>query len=557
MNRILQVNIRMAHLMLAVLALFAYLVIFIPFFLQIAGDAQVHLAVAERFVEGHPFTYNADEVVVASTSPFWTLMLVALMMMSGSAAVLFLKILCSTIYFLIALLLWHVAGRYFSVRQRFARLLLVLWLFCVPVLANALSGLENILSAFQVLSSLVLAAGCARSAKQSVAGGAAMGLLLGWALLTRPDGGALCLLVFALYFLYRMVVLRGWLDGIAGVAVCAVFAVLVLYPWYLYQYKITGRVFTDSSLARMYAGRRASITLIPGCLYFHPKALVTLLLFFTPLSLGVVYWVVTLCRIYLSERTDWREHVGRHLIEYLSMAVILAGIAFYTFVVGADHFGRYFLVVFPPFFVAGIRGLDLAELRSRSRIGETTRTMIILLAAGYMLAGSGIDYYRRIIRIKGYGGNLVRVMHADKQREEYTDRLLTHLNCPLTNTARVAVTEVQLRHYVDERIVVLSLDGRTSGKILEYIDPETGMPRFDDYLEAVRPDFVQLGQWSQGQNWFHYLLGYEVPDNRIGQWEMMVKNMKPGDSFVWNGRCVVYVQPDWLHIDWNEKAGPK
>lgn len=47
-----------------------------PFALNLAGDAQVHLAIAESFARGHPFQYNpGGERVVASTSPFWTMLL--------------------------------------------------------------------------------------------------------------------------------------------------------------------------------------------------------------------------------------------------------------------------------------------------------------------------------------------------------------------------------------------------------------------------------------------------------------------------------------------------
>ena len=54
----------------------------------------------------------------------------------------------------------------------------------------------------------------------------------------------------------------------------------------------------------------------------------------------------------------------------------------------------------------------------------------------------------------------------------------------------IAVTEVQLRYYLDERVDVLSLDGRTSADILTYTNPTTGVPDFPAYFEAVQPDYV-------------------------------------------------------------------
>ena len=50
--------------------LLAVLLISTPFWLTLAGDAQVHLAIAEQFAAGQPFRYNpGGELVVASTSP--------------------------------------------------------------------------------------------------------------------------------------------------------------------------------------------------------------------------------------------------------------------------------------------------------------------------------------------------------------------------------------------------------------------------------------------------------------------------------------------------------
>lgn len=536
--------------MLAAVILLLYLLIFAPFFLMVAGDAQVHLAVAERFVDGHPFTYNADEIVVASTSPFWTILLVLLMNIAGPAAVLLLKVLVMVIYALVSVALCGAAGRFFHVDELFVKLLLVLWLLCVPVLANAVSGLENILSALQVLLVLLLSERFFDPDRRGVGCSTAMGLVLGWALLTRPDGGALCLLAVALLHLFRLVQLKKWKTEIISMGVCVFFAALVLLPWYAYQYRITGKVFTDSSLARMYAGRRASVMIIPDVLYFHPKALVTLLSFFAPISLGAVIWAASLCRSFFAERADWRAHLHRHLVEYASLVIIAAGLVFYSFVVGADHFGRYFLVIFPLFFVAGICGLNILFTGIRARFGGHAARALIVLAAAYMLMGSGTDFYRRVIKPGSYSGNLIRVMRAEGRRKENTDRMLDYLNWTSAGTARVAVTEVQLRYFVDERITVLSLDGRTSSEILKYMDPRTGMPRFEEYLESVKPDYVQLGQWSRGQNWFHYLTGYEVPANLIGEWEARVKEMNLGDSFMWNGRKVVFVQPSWLKIEW-------
>ena len=56
-----------------------------PFLLNLAGDAQVHLAFAENFARGMPFQFNAGgETVVASTSPFWTILLALFFKVTGT-----------------------------------------------------------------------------------------------------------------------------------------------------------------------------------------------------------------------------------------------------------------------------------------------------------------------------------------------------------------------------------------------------------------------------------------------------------------------------------------
>ena len=73
----------------------------------------------------------------------------------------------------------------------------MLWLAHTTIVANALGGLENVASAFQLLLLYCLLAGAGGqwTHKRS----AVIGLLLGWALLTRPDGGLFALVLFVLW----------------------------------------------------------------------------------------------------------------------------------------------------------------------------------------------------------------------------------------------------------------------------------------------------------------------------------------------------------------------
>ena len=67
------------------------ILIAVPFLFNVAGDAQVHLAFAENFVRDIPFRYTAGgEIALASTSPFWTIMLAFFYWIAGPLAPLLL-----------------------------------------------------------------------------------------------------------------------------------------------------------------------------------------------------------------------------------------------------------------------------------------------------------------------------------------------------------------------------------------------------------------------------------------------------------------------------------
>ena len=370
-----------------------------PFLLTLAGDAQVHLVIAENFTHNYPFQYNpGGEVVVASTSPFWTILLISSYLVVGSWAPLLLKVVVVLVWLGTAYLLLKAARDLWGFSDWLILAVLALWLTHTVVVANALSGLENGLAAMQLLLLYLLTAvtGPAPTLKHS----AAFGLLFGWMILTRPDGGFLGLVLLACYGLIVIlngrseqiglsIALKRWLPQLALFAVCSL---LVLMPWYLYQWSVTGKFVTDSSLARLYSGRQGSIPL--GPLYFHPKATISLATAFLPLAFGSLIVAVNLLWRFLHSRAR-----GVFLIEYYAQitAVLLisAGYLFFTFVVGAESFGRYFLPLFPFLFLTGVAGLALVFnwLRARWKWAAWTFVAGTFL---FLIVVSGYDYYRRL-----------------------------------------------------------------------------------------------------------------------------------------------------------------
>lgn len=551
-----------AALLTAVLAL--------PWLFTLAGDAQVHLAVAEQFSKGRPFQFNlSGEPVVASTSPFWTLLLTTGFWLLGSWTPLldkFVVVVCwlatGYLLYLAARRVWHLSG--------YELLGVVgLWFTQTTVTANALGGLENILSAVQVLCIYCLC--CLWHGQLTRRHSLLLGLLLGWAILTRLDGGFFAAGILALYLVQEKRspngVRRSPLQWLGRLGLLAAAALVVFMPWYLYQYQATGKWLTDSSLARFFTGRRGSIPLLENLVYLHPKSAVSLATAFFPLVVGCVFLAIVLVR-------EWQQDKATRAERYPQAAALGTGalaLLFYTFLVGGDSFGRYFMPVFPFIFLAGIAGLGLAGRALGRRIHRMSIPRYALLAttATFLLGASGMDLYRRVLVGRFDSGPILNVIYgpasekylsfdlgdiiaAPQLRRARSAELELALGVSPSTPVRFAVTEVQLRYFVDDNVGILSLDGRTSADILPYFDTATGIPDFERYFNATHPDFVHVAQWCYVGDWRAGLIKSAIAPNLICDWQRRVGGMQPGDSFDWQGHQVIYAAPDIVRIVWSD-----
>ena len=190
------------------------------------------------------------------------------------------------------------------------------------------------------------------------------------------------------------------------------------------------------------------------------------------------------------------------------------------------------------------------------------------MAALFLVATSAVDLYRRLgpgrftpqraldviygpADLRYYAANMPWLVGAPGRRAALTDGFLSDLGAP-SGSVSIAVTEVQLRYFLDERVVVLSLDGRTSADILTYVDPASGVPDFERYFLDARPDYVHANQWCAVGGWLAGVLPSPIAENLVCVWEQRAATMAPGDSFIWQGRPVTLVAPEILRIDWEQ-----
>jgi hypothetical protein len=548
-----------------------------PWLFNLAGDAQVHLVVAEQLSQGSPFQYNpSGEIVNASTSPFWTLMLTLFFLLVGAYAPLLLKAIVVAIWAGTGYLFYRTARDLWHFQDYILLAAVGWWLTNTTIISNGLAGMENILAALQLLLAYYWSVKwCGRlSYPKSLA----MGLLLGWSILTRPEGGAFCASAIVFSFAAGRLFKENERLGFAQWAklLCSlVFTTLiVISPWYIYQYQMTGKLVSDSSIARLYAGRQGSMAILDNILYFHPKALVSLSTAFLPATAGAVVLIIAYGGRILHSKEQWRDMILNEYPQALALLISIIGFGFYSFVVGAESFGRYFLPIFPFLLLSGVAGLHhLAKFVQRYR---PLGSIIFIVATVFMLAVSGVDHYRRVAvgqyksgpvlnviygpaNLQYFSYNLRDIIKAPQRRTQHTAELRHALGETTNRPIRFAVTEVQLRYFVDESVSVLSLDGRTSAVILDYYNPGNGVPDFEGYFTATQPDFVHVAQWCSVGGWLARISETDIQENLVCEWKNRIDQMEMGESFEWNGRPVRYVAPDIVQIIWpseGETASP-
>lgn len=554
-----------------------------PFALNLAGDAQVHLAIAEAFADGHPFRYNpGGELVVAGTSPFWTMLLTLYFRLVGPLTPVLLSLTAVAFWLSSGYVLYRVARKLWGFRGAALWSVVLLWLAHATLVANALGGLENVASALQLLLLYWLVGGGQQATDdgrrttdeprtENMPFGRAVltGLVMGWALLTRPDGGLFALLLFALSLPLLFRPAGGWRPAAVALLTIVLTAIAVIAPWFAYQYAMTGNLLTDSSVARLYNGRMGSLMLIPDLLYLHPKALISLATAFLPLGAGFAVTAASLGGRFIRANASRVDLYREAFPQIAAVLLVLVGVAFYTFVVGAEAFGRYFLPLFPFFFLAGVGGLVLIHDRLVAAGASRLAVVVLAFAAVFLAATGALDYYRRLgpgrfaperaldviygpANLRYYAANVPFLVSAPGRRAALTDGFLSDLGATGADDVSIAVTEVQLRYFLDERVTVLSLDGRTSADILDFVNPTTGVPDFERYFLSARPDYVHANQWCAVGGWLAALFPSRIEENLVCVWEQRAATMRPGDSFQWQGRPVTLVAPEILHIDWGE-----
>lgn len=525
-----------------VLLLFFYILLLLPFLGNVAFDAVVHFAVAEKFAGGNPFIFNLhdSENTIASTSPFWTILLTLVYFISGNFAPLVVKAVSILLWLLTGYILYLISKDIWNLKGLTLYAIPIIWFANVSVVKNSLGGLENILCSLQLLMIYYNLHKQTESGK--ITSDFITGILLGWTFLTRVDAGALGLILILYFSIFSSK--DSVVSLLKKISVIIFTAILILLPWYLYQYSLTSKIFSDSSLARLYTGRRNSVNVLENFIYFHPSAFITLFTAYLPVSIG---FLKIICG-----KSAYRD-ITNNPLTFSPVVLVIISVLFYSFVVGADQFGRYFLIVYPFFLLTGMKGLSQIyySIKERNLFSGKFFAAVVIV---FFLIVNVYDYYKRVINIEQLESNIYETFYAPSHRQEYTSSYLRNLGFKETDTIKLAVSEVQFRYFVDERVQVLSLDGRSSAKVLKYMNPK-GFPDFEKFIEDEKPDIIEVKGWSsfaKAPDWLpEKLLKLNDKNNLLGDWEKQLSIMKIGESFRWKNNLIKYVATGHIRLFYN------
>jgi Dolichyl-phosphate-mannose-protein mannosyltransferase len=433
-----------------------------------AGDAEIHLIYAENAANGRWFQFNPAQVTQGSTSALWTLLLASAWRVGGLVAASWAaSLVCLVSYVTTTVLVWKLGERVAS--WRVGAVAALLFAVNPSIASNALFGMENCTAA-----ALLVAAWLTLVTPQRRWSPWVWGVLVGAAFLCRPDA----VIPIAAQSLYAAYLLKHSPERSRApwVGACVLAGMLVV-PFFVFQHSITGRWMPSSGVSRVLLSRRTAIHL--GPLWIHVRLLVRIAGAYLPVFAGFV-WTLTQRTL----QTPARLALGGAVVVTLFL---------HTFIVGAAHASRYFLLSFPAFYILGAVGLGDIMRRIRSRRPTLVPVFLGGCVVWFALVNAADEHARLTSSMRGapmeYHINLFR------NRRAFTDDLLEKISWHSPRPLQLALTEVQFRGMVDQRITIRSLDGRVDQELLD-VTPANGCPDYAAYFRRVHMDALHADQAS-------------------------------------------------------------
>lgn len=428
----------------------------------VMGDAFIHFTFARGIAQGQPFFYNGV-FSAGSTSPLWSLLLVPLWSMFGDGAIEGVKVLAS-IFVALSIVLTYFLARRLSGDRGLALVASFLVATSYVLSHWAAKGMETPMFVSLVLGSFLVYYKILGNPPQfSFPKGGDywqeifLGVLLGLAILTRPEGWLL-----AVFLGVPLLIRRGW----RVLLTVALPGLLIPLPYYIYLYAQTGQIFPSSVARILHAQQWARQTF---GIYWTPeilKILVTKFAMLTPFFLFLI-WDFVKGKVEIPDqvRND-RLYIFTPIWLWLTFHLL-----FFTFVLPMTQGYRYLLAALPFFIILSLLGLW--QLKKR---GFFTILLLIVLSASVVISTQQL--IKQSQKIVG-----CEVPVIDRTRRE-TGMWLKKNTAP---TDVIALKEVDQSAYYSGR-QVLSMDGTLDMKAVPFVRTADQL----GFINKYQPDWLVL-----------------------------------------------------------------
>lgn len=508
MNRLL--NVILLCLTLCVLA---YPLLYLD---GLAGDALTHLVFAENAANGHFFTFNPNEYSSGETSTAYMLLLALLYKVFGAFMMPYILKGMSFFFWFLFIYLCYQFLKHAGLRPIYAYIGTLMITLMPGSVHNALQGMENILFADIVLLWVIymlkwqwLIAPEGLSFKRE----SILGIILGSAVWLKPE--AAIFLFLALSFRYCFLA-RKWnfIKLTKASLFCGMWTLFFTFLLFDVHYTMTGMMPFGAIEAQVHLSQSQAIHILGIPVNFK---FIERLGYYFPLALLALIGLIGAVKKIPEDKINPIILHRRFVLLFSAFMFFMFFVLYSTTVLSSEHLARYIIFMWP--FMVLLSTFGLYRLYRSSLLGKV---ISILLISGIVSIYCMEGYVR--IKTLGHGYALMDVAKAPEQRKNYTDEFLESLEQPgVTPQSPIAVAAeaVQLRYFVDDRIIMRSLDGTLDTELSQFYDNKTGDYDHIGYLKARH---------------IAYLLEYKNYNKNPSTWSLAVLDpLKSGEMVIQNG----------------------
>jgi len=483
-----------------------------------AGDSQVHLIYGENAARGDFFEFNPGEKSSGVSSPGYMLLVGSFFKISPAPWVPVIVKITNILFWYGLLAVVFLIARRLSDSTVWAGTATAAVGLMPGSVYNSTIGMENGIFGFVVVLWVYLAMrtewfAAETSDHYSARHELLLGFVAGIACFVRPEG----FIVAAIALSYRA--LRSAEDRQMFTETIAR-SVVFLLPFSLmavslgyFHYAQAGQVLPTSGMSRILMSNISGDSFAVGPIFISSKFTIRLLQYF-PITVFAVIgsWLTVTKRAPVSK--GYREVLG-------FLIVLFAGAyVFYSAIVGSVHLGRYIIFVMPGLVLLAMVGSKWLWEFINSIATASLRIASATVMLGFAVVLGSVFIIETDLRLGlDSDASLWKTVKAPSERQAFSDALMLQIGTVAEMPISIALQEVQIRYWLDDRFLVRSLDGRVDSVLLDY---------------ATRQSVDHIGYLKERD--IEFLLSLPNYNRNQDLWSLRTLNeLPPGESTERNG----------------------